>query len=297
MAADINLGPLENPLRSWLFVPADQAEKIEKAWQSGSDCVILDLEDGVAPSRKAIARENLARVLELPRPGSPAMLVRINPDPPHRSADIEASVRPGVFGIMLPKSNTPKDVIETAKELSQAERRMDIAEGNTRLFLLIETARGFLTLPPLASASDRVAGLVFGAEDWCRDMGIARSKAGRELEVARWHLAVCAHAYGLLAIDTIYGDFHDTDGLLRDTENARRIGFTGKLAIHPKQIAPIHASFAPSHAEISEAAAIVEAFDRAEAQGRGAVAVNGRMVDKPVAERFRRILFTAEKRK
>jgi citrate lyase subunit beta/citryl-CoA lyase len=288
---------VENRVRSFLFVPADEAEKIEKACQAGADCVVLDLEDGVANPRKAIARENVQRVLETSRPSSSTVLVRVNPDPPYRNADIEAAVRPGVFGIMLPKSNTPKDVIETVKELAQAERRAGIAEGNTRLFLLIETARGFLTLPPLTSASDRVAGLVFGAEDWCRDMGIARTKAGRELEVARWHLAVCAHAHGLHAIDTIYGDFHDTDGLLRDTENARRIGFTGKLAIHPKQIATIHASFAPSHAEVSEAAAIVEAFDQAEAQGRGVVAVNGRMVDKPVAERFRRILFSAEKGK
>jgi citrate lyase subunit beta/citryl-CoA lyase len=284
-------------VRSFMFVPADDAAKIEKAWQSGADCVVLDLEDGVATPRKATARENVQRVLGTSRPISSTVLVRVNPDQPYRSADIEAAVRPGVFGIMLPKSNAPKDVIETAKELAQAERRMDIAEGTTRLFLLIETARGFLTLSPLACASDRVSGLVFGAEDWCRDMGIARTKAGGELEIARWHLAVCAHAHGLHAIDTIYGDFHDTKGLVRDTENARRIGFTGKLAIHPKQIAPIHVSFAPSHAELSEATAIVEAFDQAEAQGRGVVAVNGKMVDKPVAERFRRILLSAEKSK
>jgi len=288
---------MENPLRSLLFVPGDQPGKIEKAWSAGSDCIVLDLEDGVAPSRKTMARQAIRETLHAAPTKHPAVLVRVESDLPQRILDIETAIHPGVFGIMLPKCSTRSGIVDVAREVEQAERRSGVAHGSTRLFLLIESARGLLELPSLVAGLDRVTAIVFGAEDWCLDMGIARTAGGDELEIARWNVVVCARAHRLLAIDTAYADFHDPEGLRRDTENARRMGFTGKLAIHPKQVATIHSAFAPTSVEIAEAAAVVAAFGEAELQGRGVVAVNGRMVDKPVAERFRQILLRAEKTK
>jgi citrate lyase subunit beta / citryl-CoA lyase len=286
---------MENSLRSLLFVPGDQAGKIEKAWGTGPDCVILDLEDSVAQSHKAVARKNIRDALAAAPAQTPVVLVRINPSPSQRAEDIEAVVHPGVFGIVLPKCNSRKQVVEAAHALGQVERRRGMADRSLKLFLLIESAHGLLELPSIVRGSDRVTAVIFGAEDWCLDMGIVRTKAGDEIEIARWNIVLCARARGLAAMDTIYADVHDTEGLLRDTETARRMGFSGKLAIHPKQIAVIHAAFAPSPAEIAEAETVVAAFEEAEANGRGAVAVNGKMVDKPVAEQARQTLLRARK--
>lgn len=278
-------------------MPGDQAGKIEKSRSAGSDCVILDLEDGVAESKKESGRNNIRQALEQTWPGSPVVLVRINSDRAHLRADIRAAVHPGVLGIMLPKCGVANDIVTVAQELAEAEQAVGMAQGTVKLFLLIESARGLLELPLLARVSDRVAALVFGAEDWCLDMGIVRTKVGTELEIARWNIAICARAHGLTAIDTVYTDFNDTDGLLQDTQNSRRMGFSGKLAIHPKQIEPIHSVFAPTQLEIIEAEKIVAAFDQAEGQETGAIAVNGRMVDKPIAERARQVLERARNTK
>jgi citrate lyase subunit beta / citryl-CoA lyase len=288
---------MDNLLRSLLFVPGDQPEKIKKAWQADSDCIVLDLEDGVSASRKILARQCIQEALQADHSEHPAVLVRIESDLQQRIADIETAIHPGVSGIMLPKSATRNEVVEVAREMERVERLRGIALESMRLFLLVESARGLLDLPSIVAGIDRVAAIVFGAEDWCLDMGIARTPGGGELEIARWNIALCARANGLLAIDTVYADFEDTEGLLRDAANARLLGFTGKLAIHPKQVAPIHSAFAPTDSEIAEAAAVVAAFGEAETQGHGVVAVNGRMVDKPIVERFRQILLRAEKAK
>jgi citrate lyase subunit beta / citryl-CoA lyase len=284
-------------LRSLLFVPGDQIDKIDKAWRMGPDCVILDLEDGVAQSQKAVARQNIQRVLAQTRPRSPAALVRINPGFSQLREDLEAAVHSGVLGIVLPKCETRKEVVKVAGALGEIERRKRMPDRALRLFLLIESASGLLKLPPISAGSGRVAGLIFGAEDWCLDMGIVRTKSGEELAIARWNIAICARAHGLLAIDTVYSDFQDEEGLRRDAETAKRMGFSGKLAIHPRQIEVIHSIFAPGETELAEAEAVVAAFDQALAQGKGAIAVNGRMVDKPIAERARFLLSRGKKSK
>jgi citrate lyase subunit beta/citryl-CoA lyase len=288
---------MEKLLKSLLFVPGDQAEKIEKAWQSDADCLILDLEDGVAPQHKAAARQIVQRALHTSRPKTLPILVRVNCDLAHQKADIEVAVDRQVSGIVLPKTNTPTEVVAVAREIERAEREKGIADNTTQLFLLIESARGLLELPSLAAADKRVAGLIFGAEDWCLDMGIVRTKAGAELEIARWNIALCARAHRLVAVDTVFADFRDAEGLLRDAEIGRRMGFSGKLAIHPKQIEVIHSAFVPTATEIADAKALVAAFDEAEIKGQGAIAFNGRMVDKPIAERARQVLLRAQQAK
>jgi citrate lyase subunit beta/citryl-CoA lyase len=260
----------------------------------GPDCVILDLEDGVAQSQKEIARRNLQCVLAQTRLPGPAVLVRINPGLSQLRDDIEAAAQPGLLGIVLPKCDSRKEVVQVARALGEVERRKGMPDRALKLFLLIESASGFMELPSIVGGSARVAGLIFGAEDWCLDMGIARTRSGEELEIARWNIAICAHARGLIPIDTVYADFQDAEGLRRDAEIAKRMGFSGKLAIHPKQIEIIHSIFAPTERELAEAELLVAAFDRALAQGQGAIAVNGKMVDRPIAERARSLLARAK---
>ncbi len=284
-------------LGSLLFVPGDQTDKIDKAWRMGPDCVILDLEDGVAQSQKGVARQNLQRILAQTRPPAPAVLVRINPGSSQLREDIEAAAHPGVLGIVLPKCDSRKEVVKVARALGEVERRKGMPDRALKLFLLIESAGGLMELPSITGGSARVAGLIFGAEDWCLDMGIARTGCGEELAIARWNIAICAHARGLIAIDTVYTDFEDEEGLRRDAETAKRMGFSGKLAIHPKQIEVIHSIFAPGEKELAEAELLVAAFDRALAQGKGAIAVNGKMVDRPIAERARLLLLRANRSK
>jgi citrate lyase subunit beta/citryl-CoA lyase len=277
-----------------LFVPADQADKIPKALHAGADCVIFDLEDGVAPSHKTLALQIIHNILES-HPAGPAILVRINPDPTQRDLDLQVAAHAVVQGIVIPKSNTAKDVIEVTTHLDRLENQKGIPNGRIKLFPLIETARGVMELTAIATSSTRVAGLVFGAEDWCLDMGIVRTKSGREIEYARCSISVAAHAFRLEAIDTVFADFTDAQGLQHDAEEARRLGFTGKLAIHPKQVDGIHAAFKPNASEIAEAEAVVRAFEKAEASGLGAISLDGRMIDRPIAARARKILQDAGK--
>lgn len=288
---------LEMLPRSLLFVPGDQRDKIEKAWKAGPDCVILDLEDGVAQAQKPAARQHVASALPRLTLHSSPILVRINSDLPEQSHDLEAAVQPGMFGIVLPKCNHRDQIAEFAVALSEVEKRKGISVGSLKLFLLIESARGLLELDSMAGISERVAALVFGAEDWCLDMGIARTRGGAELEIARWHIVLCARAHRLLAIDTVYADFRDSEGLRADAGTTRRMGFSGKLAIHPNQIEVIHSAWTPSDAEVADAERTVAAFDDAISRGLGAISANGKMIDKPIAERARQILLWAKKPK
>jgi len=281
-------------MRSLLFVPGDQPRKIAKSWQSGADCVVLDLEDGVVANQKMVARQAVDHTLASLPSGLPHVLVRINGNPSEWKEDLDYAIHPGVFGLMAPKCASATDLIELDRALQSAEQRRGIVGRPIRLFLLIETARGLLNLPSLVAASDRTAGLALGAEDLCLDMGINRTRGGAELIFARWQIALSARANGLAAIDAVFTDFEDSDGLWQDTRIARNMGFTGKLAIHPRQIGAIHSVFAPDESEIGEARAALAAFELAQASGTGTVAFDGKMIDEPIAQRLREILRRAQ---
>jgi citrate lyase beta subunit len=277
-----------------LFVPGDQPRKIEKSWHTGTDCVVLDLEDGVAPRQKELARQTLAGKLSSLPPGLPHAMVRVNGRPSEWAEDLDAAVHPGVFGLMVPKCTSAAQLIELDCALQSAEERRGIGGRPVRLFLLIESSRGLLDLPSLVTASNRTSGIVLGAEDLCLDMGIPRTRGSAELGFARWQITLCARANGLAAIDAVFTDFEDQEGLWQDTRTARNMGFTGKLAIHPQQIDPIHRAFAPDEAEVADARATLAAFERAQASGQGAIAFEGKMVDEPIVQRARQILRRAQ---
>ena len=282
-------------MRSMLFVPGNQPERICKARQSGADGIILDLEDGVALSEKGTARRCVRQALDEVAVGGCSMFIRINSIHEHGDEDLDVAVCPGVDGVMIPKCHGVRDVLEVVHLIAEIEHKNGIEPNTTRIFPMIESARTVIELPKIAVASRRIAALILGAEDWCLDMGIARTKEGRELDFVRWNVTVCAHACGLLAMDTPFADFRDAEGLRADSETARRMGFSGKLAIHPSQLATIHDVFAPSAAEIASASALLSAFTEAEARGEGVLNFNGRMVDRPIADRAREVLANARK--
>lgn len=256
--------------------------------------MVLDLEDGVAPSRKAVAREILASKLSYIPSGLPHVVVRINSCSSDWTEDFDAAIHPGVFGLMVPKCKSTAELKELDSALQSAEEQRGIGGRPVRLFLLIESARGLHDLHSLVAANDRTSGLVLGAEDLCLDMGIPRSRGGAELAFARWQIALCARANSMAAIDAVFTYFENSDELRQDARTARNMGFTGKLAIHPRQIGPIHLAFAPDEAEVADALATIAAFECAAASTRGAVAFEGKMVDEPIVQRAREIVRRAQ---
>ncbi|HEV2439433.1 MAG TPA: CoA ester lyase [bacterium] len=283
-------------LRSLLFVPGHRREMIAKAAQAAADAVILDLEDGVAPAEKPAARRAVAAALDGPLPEHLVVFVRVNSiGSGLLDEDLREAARPRMDGVCLPKCDTSADVQALSARLLATEDRLGVARGRLRMLALVETALGVFHAPAVARESPRVWGVVFGAEDFTADAGLPRTREGRELSFARTAVSLAAHAAGVEAIDGIFADFRDEEGLVADTAEARRLGYTGKTVIHPAQIAAVHRVFAPEPQEVAKARRIVDAFERGEAAGSGIVVVDGAMVDRPVAVRAQRVLARAER--
>jgi len=257
------------------------------------DVAILDLEDGVPPDEKDRARAAIASVLALPSTGDgPARYVRVNGEPAARDADLAAVLRPGLDGIVIPKIDDPAEIVRLSRDLDEREEAAGITRGSIRFVASIESARGLLEAHAIAASTDRVVALLFGAEDFARDLGLPAERTGEaaELLYARSAVVVAAVAARRQAIDGIWPDVTDADGLRRDSLQARRLGFSGKSLIHPGQIETINEVFSPSVAEVSYARRVVAAFDEGQAKGDGAIALDGKLLDKPIVERARRTL-------
>jgi citrate lyase subunit beta/citryl-CoA lyase len=283
-------------LRSLLFVPGDRADMIAKATRYGADALILDLEDGVAADAKARARQTIAAALERGFPPELYILVRVNAmESGLLEDDLAIALRPRVNAVCLPKCNAPEETQAMDVGLSLLEDRWGVGRGGIRLLPMIETARGVLSAPAIARGHQRVAALGFGAEDFTADIGVVRTRGGEEVAYARAAVSLAAHAARVDALDGIYADFRDADGLQADTASARTLGYTGKMVIHPAQIAAVNAAFAPSASEVAHAVRVVAAFEEAQARGAGVAVVDGAMVDRPVALRAQRILALADR--
>lgn len=286
-------------LRSLMFVPANRPRMVERALGLGEfrpsalDVAILDLEDGVPPEEKESARAALGAVLAAASDGGgPARYVRVNRDQAMRDSDLAAAVRRGLDGVVAPKVDDPGELTRLARALDGREDAAGMARGSIRVIASIESARGLLEAHAIAASSDRVVALLFGAEDFARDLGlpIEREAEASELLYARSALVVAATAAARAALDGIWTAVTDAEGLRRDALLGRRLGFTGKSLIHPGQIDVVNEVFSPSDEEVSHARRIVAAFEEAQAKGRGAVALDGRMLDRPIVERARRTL-------
>ena len=277
-------------LRSLLFVPATSGRKIDKAFASAAEAIIVDLEDAVAIAEKPAARATLAEIVAQPRP-LPCW-VRINGMSTafcHR--DVVAATIPGIAGIILPKAESASEIQAIDWLMSQVEIESGMAAGSIGLMAIVETARGLVKVDEIAAASARLGRLLFGAVDLAADMGIEMDDAGGATAQARFAIARASRAAGLEApIDTAFTDIPNLAELRATTLRARALGYTGKTCIHPTQIAVVNEVFSATAGELAWAGKVVEAFEQAEAQGLAAFKLDGEMIDYPVVERARKLL-------
>jgi citrate lyase subunit beta/citryl-CoA lyase len=265
--------------RSFLFVPGDSEKKLARSRDTGADALILDLEDSVAPARKALARDMVATALQ--NKGGPQAWVRINPLDEGGITDLAGIVRPGLAGIMIPKIGGIADVIRLGHYLDVMEARENLPAGAVRIL-------------PVATETPRAPlGLTWGAEDLSTALGAStnQDETGAFAFTYRMVRSMClmaAKAAGVEPIETLYADFRDTDGLLASCAAAAREGFTGRIAIHPAQVAGINQAFSPSEADVAHARRVIEAF--AAQPDVGTVGLDGKMLDIPHLKQAKQVL-------
>ena len=281
-------------LRSVLYTPGDRGNRLEKALRdNAADLVLGDLEDAVAPDRKAAARQQVAAAFKAaPRAAGPTLRgVRINAWPGKLADEDLAAVmplRPDVLAI--PKCEDPKALVALAAHLDAVERGLAIPPGTTRLLVILETAAGVLAARELASCSKRVLAVAFGAEDLAADAGLRRSAGNAEVAVPRALVALAAAAAKVAAVDMVTADPKDLDRVKRESAEARSLGYRGKMCIHPAQVAAVHEAFRPTDAEVAWARRVTEAVAKAGIAAGGVVVVDGKMVDVPFVNQAQRIL-------
>lgn len=284
--------PVVTPLRSLLIFPANVQRFIDKAPGAGADAVCLDLEDSVPPEEKAAARgQAAAAIASLQRTGF-ALLVRANGLATGLlEDDLLCVVQRGLDGVIVSKIESPAGVVRADHYLTLLERERGMEPGSVAVIALIETAAGVARCSDIGAASPRLAGIIFGAEDFATDMGIQRTAGGKEVLWARTQVAISCRAAGILAIDTPTTQYDDPTALERDMLLGRSLGYHGKLCIHPAQVAVANRVFSPSAEELAAARRLVEAFEREGiAQGRASIALGGKMVDTPMYLRAKRLL-------
>jgi len=280
--------------RALLYMPGDSRRKIEKALTLNVDSICMDLEDGVALSQKAAARVTIRQALAELDFGRSEKLVRINPVGSGWEADDLAETLGGrPDGVVLPKVEGAEAVAWLDAQLTAAEAAHGWPAGEIGLIAMIETARGVVNLKAICEATPRLRALIFGAEDLASDIGATRTAEAAEVFYARSAMVMHAAAYGLQAIDMVYVNYADDDGLGREATAAARLGYSGKQAIHPKQVAVIQAAFAPTPEAIARARRVLEAAEAAKAEGLGAFALDGKMVDAPVVKAAENVLAKA----
>lgn len=271
--------------RALLFMPGDSRRKIEKGAGMDVDGIIMDLEDAIALSQKDVARQSVAAALHEVDFGRSEALVRTNMIIPGwlYQADIAATVAAKPDGYVLPKIEEAQQVTHVSEILAKAERAQGWPIGTIKLLAIIETAKGVVNLKEIASSDPRLCALIFGAEDLAGDIGATRTAEGHEIFYARSAVVTHAKAFGLQAIDTVYIDLTaPAEALTAETELIERMGYTGKLAIHPRQVEPIQRVFTPKTAAIHAAQRLIDAFNANQAAGTGVFEYEGKMIDMPM---------------
>jgi citrate lyase subunit beta/citryl-CoA lyase len=280
--------------RSLLYVPGNMPSMLQNIPIFHSDGIIIDLEDAVPVSEKDAARVLVRKFLENHTDRQKEILVRINPlDSKWGYEDLKEVLPALPGGIRLPKADTPEIVEQLDTLLTEFEEELGLEIGRFGILPSIESARGVINVIRTARSSRRVFALAFGAEDYTASLEIERTKSGEELFAARTRVVWAAKAAGIQAIDSIFADVGDMEGLRRETELIKTLGFNGKSLVNPRQIDIIHAVFAPKGEEVDYALQVVEAIKRARQMGTGVISLGGKMVDAPVVKRAVRVLKTA----
>jgi citrate lyase subunit beta/citryl-CoA lyase len=284
-----------HPLRSFLFAPGNSPRKVEKVFAVGADAVILDLEDAVATAEKAGARQAVVGALQRRR----ACLgyVRVNAMTTEFCyGDLDAVVRPGLDGVILPKVDSAWQLKAVDWLLGELERAHGLEVGNVDLMPIIETGSGMAAVNAIAGAGTRVRRLAFGAGDYVLDLGLAWTRAEEELSHARAAVVVASRAAGLEPpIDSVWVDLKDNEGFEASARRVLRMGYQGKMCIHPDQVPVTNRVFTPSDEEVANAERVVSAFLKAENEGSASIQLDGHFIDYPFVYRAQRILATIER--
>ena len=277
--------------RSLLYVPGNMPGMLQNIPVFEADGVMIDLEDAVPLSEKDAARLLTRNFLRFYQDRNKEMFVRINAlDTPYGHKDLQEILPALPDGIRLPMADNPEVVERLDTLLTEAEEWLNVPIGHFKIIPSIETARGVLNCVETAKASPRIVALAFGAEDYTASMEIDRTRSGEELFSARTQVVWAAKAAGLQAIDTIFSDIRDMDALRTETILVKRLGFTGKSLVNPRQIEVIHEVFRPTAEEIQHAVEVMDAIKRAREMGTGVISLRGKMVDAPVVTRAARTI-------
>ena len=280
--------------RSMMFVPGNNPGMIKDAGIYGADSIMFDLEDSVAYTEKDTARFLVYNALTTLDYGDTELVVRINDlSSGIGIQDLEAIVRAQPDVIRLPKTETAQDVIDCEKEIERIEKEAGIPVGKTGMMAAIESAEGVLNALSIAKSSKRLIGIALGAEDYVTDLKTTRSD-GTELFFARGMILNAARAAGIDALDTVFSDVNNEEGFIAEATLIKKMGFSGKSIINPRQIEPLHKVFMPAEKDLIKARAIMEAIEEANARGSGVASLNGKMIDKPVVARAQYLLELAE---
>ncbi|MEQ9763939.1 citrate (pro-3S)-lyase subunit beta [Streptococcus sp. ZJ151] len=285
---------MERLRRTMMFVPGANAGMLRDAPLYGADSIMFDLEDSVSLKEKDTSRVLVHFALKTFDYSNVETVVRVNGLDTCGALDIEAVVTAGVDVIRLPKTETAQDIIDVETEIERVEREYGIEVGRTRMMAAIESAEGVLNAREIAKASDRLIGIALGAEDYVTNMKTRRYADGQELFFARSMILHAARAAGIAALDTVYSDVNNTEGFQNEVRLIKQLGFDGKSVINPRQIPLANEIYTPTEKEIENAKQVKWAIREAESKGSGVIALNGKMIDKPIVERAERVMMLAK---
>jgi citrate lyase beta subunit len=275
-------------------MPGNDWKKITKSLTLGVDCICMDMEDGVAAHKKAEARATIAKALRELDFGKSEKLARINAaGSGMEKEDIEAVLPFHPDGIVIPKMESLEQIQWAHEIIEAAELKQGWPLNSIRILVDVETAKGILNLKEIASHA-RLDALIFGGEDFAASLGATRTREALELLYARQATVTAAAAFGLQAIDIVTIDFRDIEALRKESEFGAQLGFTGKQIIHPAQVEPVQAAFTPNEEAIVQAKRIVETFEASQKEGKGAYALEGKMIDMPLLKNAQKVLERAK---
>jgi citrate lyase subunit beta/citryl-CoA lyase len=281
--------------RSMLFLPGNNPNMLINGNCLGSDAVIFDLEDAVAPDQKDAARILVRNTMRYMDFRGCEIIVRINSiDTPYWKQDIDTILPYKPNLILLPKTGSAEDVRQADAYITEVEAKLGMEKNTVGLMPLIETALGVENAFSIATAAGRVEALFLGAEDLTADLRCKRTKEGREIEYARTRLVVAARAAGVEVYDTPFTDVNDDEGIWKDAQLAKALGFTGKASISPRHVEVINQVFSPTQKDVDYAYEVMDAIALAKEQGKGAIALHGKMIDAPIVARAQQTIAMAE---
>lgn len=281
--------------RSLLYVSGASPVNMAQAPYYDADCIIYDLEDSVPMDQKDVARFLVFNTVKYRKPENIETIVRVNAlSTPFGKEDLEAIVRVKPDVVRFPKIETPQDVIDACDYIEKVEREAGIEVGSTRIIAGMESHIGVLNAREIATASPRIVAISLGGEDYTASLRTERSKDGLELFFGRNAVLLAARAAGVQAIDTVYADTNDEEGLIEETKLIKKLGFDGKYLIHPRQIDPVNKIFTPSKKEIEYAIKVFDIIEEGRRRNKGAISLEGSMIDEPMVIRARNVMARAK---